>query len=240
MVCETLVLPPARENGDAPSRCRPRRREGFFSPFSLFPSRLDASVCPAARRHPNPAASRSSWLSFAPSGDLFFARFLAFGAATRFDSIRSVLALPFPPTRSAPAAASRDGHGTFWGCAEPWAVGPVGAALRGVVFFKFIFIFFKFFISFFFFSGREYCTVPFLNLTINRLFLEPAARFSFWADAFICAIGIVFLRSSGAFVNVLRSWIKQRLAVMEGSWAMGAAVPAPHALLPSAAEFSHG
>lgn len=154
MVCETLVLPPARENGDAPSRCRPRRREGFFSPFSLFPSRLDASVCPAARRHPNPAASRSSWLSFAPSGDLFFARFLAFGAATRFDSIRSVLALPFPPTRSAPAAASRDGHGTFWGCAEPWAVGPVGAALRGVVFFKFIFIFFKFFISIFFFRER--------------------------------------------------------------------------------------
>lgn len=102
--------------------------------FPLFPSRLDAAPCPAVRRHPNPVTSRSSWLSLEPSGDLFFARFLAFGAAARSDPIRSVLALPFPPSRSVPAAASRDGHGAFWGCAEPWAVGPVGAALRGVVF----------------------------------------------------------------------------------------------------------
>lgn len=124
--------------------------------FSLFPSRLDASLCPAARRHPNPVTSRSSWLSFAPSGDLFFARFLAFGAATRFDSIRSVLALPFPPTRSVPAAASRDGHGAFWGCAEPWAVGPAGAALRGVVFSQFIIIFY-FIIIFLFRERILYC-----------------------------------------------------------------------------------
>lgn len=91
----------------------------FFSPGSIF------SFPPSTCHHPNPVISLSLCLRFVPSGDLFFTRFLVFGAATRFDLICLVLYLQFPLNCSVPPAF-KPGMETalLFVCArKSWAVG---------------------------------------------------------------------------------------------------------------------